>query len=123
MKIFLLLLISTTFSFAQSGTPSRLQTRIADDGTTLSIHIDGMRRGQKVYLARTFPVAGMSQLRKELLAYRTFRAADVTPPLRELPGLLLTALGVVLLGSVLLAVSFRGIKAARMNPVKSLRSE
>ncbi|MCY7358348.1 MAG: hypothetical protein LH609_12990 [Rudanella sp.] len=125
MKLLLIILLFSISmgGFAQQSALAKLRTRISDDEKTLLIQIDGNRDGQKIQLDQTFAVTGMSSLGKELLTYRAFNSVGLLPPLNEMPWLIFTVLGILMVGIALLTVSVQSVKAALMNPVKSLRSE
>ncbi len=123
LRLLVLFLGVSTGVFARNDAPTVLKTRIADNEKTLSIQIDGLKNGRKIHYDQTFPVAKTGRLQKEVLKFYAFRSAGLMLPLREMPGLLLTALGLVgLLAATLTGISRRR-KAALMNPVKSSRSE
>jgi hypothetical protein len=110
----LLLLIST---IASAGEPvhSRLEKRIEDDGSTLSIQIDGFANGREIRYKQAFDVAEMNALQKELLKCRVFYSQGVGLPLNEMPGLLfgVPALAALMIG--LLVAGTRARKAAAAN--------
>ena len=121
------LIISLFFSFgllvtAQASPRSTLHSRIADDGKTLSIQLDGFQSGHQVHYDQTFDVAGMNSLRKDLLKYRAFRSQGLVVPLQETTGLILVPL--ILLASILTIIVIRfQRKKALLIPVKLLKSE
>lgn len=106
LLISLLFLLSMTAQ-SQPSTPSSLRTRIADDEKTLSIQIDGFTNSRKVHYDRTFDVAGMNYLQKDLLKYRAFDSVGVTLPMAEMTGLVSTALGAIAIVITLLIVGFQ----------------
>jgi hypothetical protein len=111
----LLLLLST---IASAGEPvqSRLEKHIEDDGTTLSIKIDGFVNGREIRYNHAFNVADMNGLQKEVLKCRVFYAQGLGVPLHEMPGLLfgVPALAALMIGLVVAAA--RAVKATPATP-------
>ncbi len=108
----LLLLLSTT---ASAGEPAhaRLEKRIEDDGTTLSIKIDGFVNGREIRYQQAFDVADMNDLQKELLKCRVYHSQGLGLPLHEMPGLLF---GVPALAALLIGLLVAGARAAKAPP-------
>lgn len=94
--------------------PAPLQMRMADDGKTLTIHIDGYQNQREIHYHKSFEVAGMSRLRKELLILRVFHEQGIDLPVEKTLGPLLAGLGAVALGIGIIIVSYRRIRVARM---------
>ncbi|WP_421827344.1 hypothetical protein [Larkinella sp.] len=115
MKLLLISLFLTisTVAMAQSS----LRMRISDDEKTLSIRIDGTRNGRKIHFNQAFDVSDMSTLRKELLKYRVFTSLELSPPLHEMPWVILSILGVVVVFFTELVLRFRPTKPARFRSV------
>lgn len=65
-------------ALAWQATACTLRTRISDDGRVLSIQIEGTRHGKKINYERTFDVAGMNDLQKEILKHRVFSAVGAS---------------------------------------------
>jgi hypothetical protein len=115
MKLFLmgLLLSLSTIVLAKQPMYSRLRQRIVDDGNLLSIQIDGIKNGRTIHYDQTFDITGMSQVRKEILKYRAFRAAGIVLPLHEMPWCVGMAAGLVVVIGALLVVRYRAVKTTR----------
>ncbi len=113
LLLFSLLLTISTTAMAQSS----LRMRISDDEKMLSIRIDGTRNGRKIHFNRAFDVSDMSAVRKELLKYRVFTSLGISPPLHEMPWVILTVLGVVVVFFTGLVLRFRTVKPAQFRPV------
>ena len=111
-----LLLLVGTITLAGEPVPSRLEKRIEDDGKTLSIQIEGVVNGREIRYRRTFDVAGMNDLQKDVLKCRVFYAQGLGVPLHELPGLVfaMPVLAALLIG--LLIAGTRAVKAKPANP-------
>lgn len=108
MKLILisLLLIISTLAVAQYSRESRVQTRISEDGSTLSIQIYGTRNGQKIHFDKTLDVANMNRLQIEILKYRVFTSVGAPLPSREMSRLIGLAFGLITLIIALLIVRF-----------------
>lgn len=102
--LFSLFLLIGTVSMARS---TSLRTRISDDQKTLSIRIDGSHNGRKIHFNQAFDVSDMSALRKELLKYRVYTSLGISPPLHEMPWVILSILGVVVVFFTGLVLQFR----------------
>lgn len=122
MKVlFINLLLSISLSAAAQSSP--LRTRIVNDDQTLSIQIDGFKNGRKIHYNRTFDVARLNPLQKEILKYRAFESQGIALPLHEMVWLIFAALGLPAGVAALLIGRSPAKKAALTNPVNSLRSE
>ncbi|KAA9349897.1 hypothetical protein [Larkinella humicola] len=113
LLFFSLILTIGTAAMAQSS----LRTRISDDEKTLSIRIDGTQNGRKIHFNRAFDVSDMSALRKEMLKYRVYTSLGISPPLHEMPWVILTVLGVLVVFFTGLVLRFRPVKPARLRPL------
>jgi hypothetical protein len=111
----LLLLLST---MARAGEPaqSRLEKRIEDDGTTLSIKIDGFVDGREIRYQQVFDVADMNDLQKELLKCRVYHSQGLGLPLDEMPGLLFGVPALAALAVGLVVAGARALKARPAHP-------
>lgn len=109
MKLLLigLLLSIGTQALAQQATTSRLRTRISDDGTTLTIQMDGTRNGRKIHYDQTFDVANLNGLQKEILKYRVFASVGASLPADEMSRLIGLAFGSLTLIITFLIVRFQ----------------
>ena len=68
--LFLVLLLTSFTTLAQTSVQSNLNTSINDNGKTFLIQIDGDRSGKAIHYKRTFDVGGMSQEQKEAMKNR-----------------------------------------------------
>ncbi|MFD2571388.1 hypothetical protein ACFSUS_12135 [Spirosoma soli] len=110
-----LLLCISIFTSAEAATPSVLRTRISDNGVTLSIQINGYKNGRKINYDQTTNVSRLNWLQKELVKYRAFRSQGLFLPLREMPGLCMTASGLVVLMSTLSMMGYTMKRISRAN--------
>jgi len=109
--LFISLLLSlATVAMANKSGYSKLRKRISDDENTLSIQIDGNQNGRTIHYKHTFDVAGMSNLRKEVLKYRVFHSLGVAVPFHEMPWCISVAAGLVVLDVTLFLVGYRALK-------------
>lgn len=70
-----------------------MRTSITEDGTFMTITLDGYVDDKPVHYSHTADVAGKYLLQKELIVYRTFKHVGRTPPLHMISGLITTGLG------------------------------
>ena len=119
MKLILITLL-LSLGLTAMAQASNLRTRISDDEKTLSIQVDGNENGRDIHLTKTFDVAHMNSLQKDLLKYQVFKAAGLTAPLHELQWLILVVLGLPVLLVTLLIVRYQSRKDALMNSVDVL---
>ncbi len=108
-----LLLLLGTITLAGEPVPSRLEKRIADDGKTLSIQIEGVVNGREIRYRRTFDVAGMNDLQKDVLKCRVFYAQGLGLPLHELSG---TPFAVPVLAALLIGLLVAAARRVRARP-------
>ncbi|MFD2933430.1 hypothetical protein [Spirosoma flavum] len=122
MKLLLmsLLLSIGMLTIAQKAVASNLRTRISDDEKALSIQVDGNANGHKIHLDKTFDVANMNSLQKDLLKYQVFNDAGLTAPLSEIPWLILVILGLPALIITLLIVRYQTRKRALVGSMQRL---
>ena len=125
MKLLLicLLLGVGTMATAQNMAASRLETRIEDDGKILSIQIDGFKNERQIHYKRSFDVAGMNRLQKEVLKCRVFYAQGLAMLLREVSGLLFAVPGLAALAIGFLVAGYRTWKANQQKTLKTLPSQ
>ena len=111
-----LLLLVGTMTMAGEPAASRLEKRVADDGKTLSIYIDGFVNGREIRYNRTFDVAEMNDLQKGVLKCRVFYSQGLGVPLHELPGVMLAVPVLAALVAGLLIAGARAVKATPAKP-------
>ncbi len=111
-----LLLLVSTMAMAGEPVASRREKWIEDDGKTLSIQIEGVVNGREIRYRRTFDVAGMNDLQKDVLKCRVFYAQGLGLPLHEMSGTLfaLPVLAALLTG--LLVAAARTLRARPATP-------
>ncbi|RRB00070.1 hypothetical protein [Larkinella rosea] len=94
-----------------------LETRVVDNGTTLSIRINGHRDGRKIQFDRTFDVSRKNILEKDLIKYRAFQSVGLMLPVSEMPGLIGSIVGILVFTGTVLVMRFRRIKPGLQNPI------
>ncbi|GAB3905478.1 hypothetical protein GCM10028803_36400 [Larkinella knui] len=115
MKIGLFILLLSIGPVAMAR--SVVQTRLVDNGKTLTIQISGHRDGRKIHFDQTFDVSNQNILQKERIKYRAFRSVGLVPPVAEFPGLITAAVGLVALAGTALAVWSQNVKIAAPRPI------
>ena len=108
-----LLLLAGTITLAGEPVASRLEKRIEDDGKTLSIQIEGVIDGREIRYRRTFDVAGMNGLQKDVLKCRVFYVQGLGLPLHEMSG---TLFAVPVLAALLIGLLVAGARTVRARP-------
>lgn len=101
-----LLLTVSTSTLAIHPAKSSVQTRIADDGNTLTIQIDTQKNGHTTHYQHIFDVAGKNWVQKDWLKYRVFTNQGVMLPFHEMRGMLVVAGSLFLFFTALLLVGF-----------------
>ncbi|GAB3916616.1 hypothetical protein [Larkinella terrae] len=94
-----------------------LQTRLVDNGQTLSIRINGHQDGRKIQFDRTFDISNRNVLEKEMIKYRAFQSVGLTLPPNEMPWLLSSALGLVVVAGTVLVLRFQKVKPVGLKPL------
>ncbi|HEX8531034.1 MAG TPA: hypothetical protein VF646_13475 [Cytophagales bacterium] len=112
-----LLLLVPVIATAREPVVSRLEKRLEDDGKTLSIHLDGFVDGREIRYRRSFDVAHMNGLQKELLKCRVYYAQGLGVPLDEMPKTLFAVPALAALVAGGLIAGARAVKAARTHPL------
>lgn len=119
MKL-LLFILAIGLSTGVMAQQSTTRNRLSDDGKTLSIQIDGKRDGRMIHYNRTFDVAGMNRLQKEVIKYRAFKSAGVTMPIHEVAGFVTVFFGLAAMVATYLIIVFQRRKAALSGLTKSV---
>ncbi|OIN58497.1 hypothetical protein [Arsenicibacter rosenii] len=96
----------------QATRADSMRTSITEDGTFMTITLDGYVDDKPVHFSHTADVAGKHALQKELIVYRAFKRVGSTPPLHMMSGLITTGLG--LFGAIVTAALFLWKKKMRL---------